>query len=622
VDGLIGARACEASSRGSLAPCLASQLLANADLQELTFTRANPSWQLSLYREKSGAPATCSRYVHPAGGKFVADVQCGARTRSEPALDPTEHPSFSTPAQPEFAGRTLWSDLSYAEMDAQLAPAERRVVVVVLRQVGGGVLRVAELAERIDARIAAAKVNEDDPDDPYRVLLCDDTGRLITRTGPGDHMEELEDDLRVVSPHPAEAIAAALAQPTLHELDEDHPFGAVRFMVGGREYFASYRALDHTQSWRVVVVGPEDYYLKDLRRARRALIAGGTLMVVLFLLAGAWALRAIRGGLARIESETRRMRDFQFSPSRSRAGFRDVTNVLDSLEHAKTALRALGRYVPIDLVRRLYDENREPALGSELRPLTLMFTDIKDFTTLAESLPPDRLARLLGAYLGAMTGAVEEAGGTVDKYIGDAVMAMWNAPLASGDHPARACRAALACAEATRRLFASPEWEGLPPLETRFGLHTAEVMVGHFGSPARLSYTAIGDGVNLAARLEGLNKQYGTSILVSGDVERAARGELEFRRLDRVAVKGKSQAIDVYELLGARDGMDPARLAAARAYERAFASYLERDFAGAIAELERIPADPPSERLLARCRALALAPPPSEWVGVYVASEK
>jgi adenylate cyclase len=254
----------------------------------------------------------------------------------------------------------------------------------------------------------------------------------------------------------------------------------------------------------------------------------------------------------------------------------------------------------------------------------LMFTDIEGFTTHAESLPPARLAEALGRYLEAATRAVEETGGTVDKYIGDALMVIWNAPTPVADHAHAACRAALACARATADVAASAWWraEGLPAWRTRFGLHTARVLVGHFGAPDRLSYTAMGDGVNLAARLEGLNKAYGTTILASEDVRAQVGNAFVFRLVDRVAVKGKSRGVDVHELLGADDAA--ARAAAARLapYESALRAAWERDFARALALVTPLGDDAPSRVLAARCRAWLASPPPADWDGTWVATSK
>jgi adenylate cyclase len=220
-----------------------------------------------------------------------------------------------------------------------------------------------------------------------------------------------------------------------------------------------------------------------------------------------------------------------------------------------------------------------------------------------------------------MTAAIHATGGTIDKYIGDAVMAVWNAPTPCADHALRACRAALDCQTALERLYGDG-WGERPRFVTRFGIHSDEVMVGHFGAPDRMSYTALGDGVNLASRLEGLNKQYRTSILVSETVHAAAKDAFAFRRLDRVAVKGRSAGILVYELLG--DARSAAfRIGMAHAYECALDHYFERRFGEAAAALlGQAVEDPPSAALLERCREYEAAPPPPDWDGVYVSRVK
>src|SRR5262249_52849181 len=150
-------------------------------------------------------------------------------------------------------------------------------------------------------------------------------------------------------------------------------------------------------------------------------------------------------------------------------------------------------------------------LGGAATDVSLMFSDIKDFTSFSERLAPDVLAIALGQYLEVVGDAIKASGGTIDKFIGDAVMGMWKAPLARPEHARRACRAALDCQAALAALYASPSWAGGAPWVTRFGLHRDTVLVGHFGAPDRMAFTAIGDGVNLASRIEGLNKVYGTT---------------------------------------------------------------------------------------------------------------
>src|SRR5436309_12152904 len=199
-----------------------------------------------------------------------------------------------------------------------------------------------------------------------------------------------------------------------------------------------------------------------------------------------------------------RMSTLQFAPSSVETPFRDVQEVPSGLEQAKTALRGMGTYAPLDLVRELYAQNREPALGGELRELSILFSDLEGFTSLSERLGPDELAQVLGLYLEAMTAAIRSCGGTIDKFIGDAVMALWNAPSLRPDHARLACSAILACRSATARLYACSPWHDLPPFRPRFGLERPVALLGHFGPPQRASHAAPGGGETLAARDEAL----------------------------------------------------------------------------------------------------------------------
>ena len=336
-------------------------------------------------------------------------------------------------------------------------------------------------------------------------------------------------------------MTAALGLPVLSQVGPRQDATA-DFVLGGRRFLATFRGLAETQDWIVGIVVPEEHYTARLRSVRDRFLGLYLAVAAVVLGGGTFAASAVRRGLRRVSDATARMRAFDFDRGPTTAPFHDVEVVLDSLERAKTAMRALGKYAPLDLVKELARSNVEPALGGRPADVTVMFSDIRGFTTLAEHTAPDELAELLGAYLEAMTGAVRSTGGTIDKFIGDAVMALWNAPSAVDQHCRQACRAILECKRATRALFASPRWGGRPALVTRFGANTDRVLVGHFGAPERMSYTALGDGVNLASRLEALGKQYGVTALVSEAVVNAAGDGLRFRRIDKVAVKGKSAA--------------------------------------------------------------------------------
>jgi adenylate cyclase len=632
----IAAGVVRSSDPASLEAGLLRPLLDDPHLAEVALTRGRtatrPPDQLSVFRLPSGALET--RATYEERGRFVSDVRhrppgvtalLGAPFAREAAAfdDPTRHATFETTASPENAGQLLWSDLHYTALDAHLPERERRVVVTALRAVAvdgtTGVLRVALWPEALD-RVRSFRVDESAAADPHVVFLCDDRGRLVSRLSAADAIVESDGDLRVRPASLPPEVAAALADPAVRAVSAERPSASARLDVGGRAYLARFEALAGTQDWRVVIVGPEDHYLGELQRARRALVLQSAAIVLLLVLAGAVLLGALRRGLGRIVEGTRRMGAFEFAPAPAASAFRDVQGVLDGLELAKTAMRAMSRYVPVDLVRGLYASRREPVLGGTLREVSMMFTDIEGFTTISEGLGPDALAALLGRYLEVMTDTIHRSGGIVDKYVGDAVMALWNAPADCSDHAVRACEAALACRDAETALVGSPAWTG-PVLRTRFGLHCETVMVGHFGAPDRMSYTALGDGVNLSSRLEGLNKAYGTWILASDAVRAATGGAFAFRLLDRVAVKGKTRGVLVHELLGRAADVPPAVVANARAYEAAFAAYLDRRFADALAGLAAC-GDAPAAVLAERCRAFLESPPPVDWDGVWHAREK
>jgi adenylate cyclase len=486
-----------------------------------------------------------------------------------------------------------------------------------------GVLRVGLLIEELDDKVHVSLAPSGEKD-PHLTFLCDEEGRLITRIAPTDQLVETDDALRIAPGSLPPEITAALASPMLPAAVERGRSVSGEFRANGQDYLATFRALPRpkTQGWIIGVVVPRAYYFGKLAEMRHRLLGALLGVMVLLVGAGALILWGVRNAQARITRESLKMNAFDFTPSPPDSPFRDVIDVLESQEKAKTAMRAMSKYVPIDLVRRLYREQSEPVLGGELMEVSIMFTDIKDFTTLSEKMTANELADALGQYLGVMAGIIQrETRGTIDKFIGDAIMTFWNAPEPVIDHALLACEAALRCRETGHALAHSPDWGGRSAFETRFGLHFAPALIGHFGAPDRMNYTAMGDAVNLASRLEGLNKQYGTAIIASEAIVKKAEGDFEFRLLDRVAVKGKSESVRIYELLG-RKGEAAALREIVAAYEKAFAAHCARDFAGAIVLLEPQLGDAPSARLLERCRDYQEDPPPVDWGGIYVSKMK
>ena len=613
---------------------LLSLLLANQNISEATFTTARSTGfddddnivlenksagQVIVLRDAAGG--LWIKHTWFDGKQFVSeshmlDRTTPAQTQGKilPAVDPTDHPTFRTPASKTFYGQLLRTDLAWSQAGDALPEYSVLKTIADTRGNFAGVLRIGLSKDQID-RAAMVKLTEAGEMDQHLVFLCDKQGRLITGFNKNDKVVESGDDLRLAAVNPPPQVVAALRLPALQTVGPQHPSQATSFVLAGKTYLGTFRALPDTQDWIVGIVVPRDFYLAQLMRTQRRVLWAGMGLIAIILLAGALMLRNIGRAHSLIVNETARMKAFDFTPSSHSSGLQDIEDVLDGLEKAKTAMRAMGKYVPVDLVRRLYRDGKEPVLGAELVELSILFTDIKEFTPFAEQTEPRRLATVLGRYLQVMAGVIQSEKGTVDKYIGDAVMAIWNAPEPVAAHAVRACRAALGCRNALRELYQSPEWAGEPKFETRFGLHYCTASVGHFGAPDRFNYTAIGDGINLASRLEGLNKYYGTSILVSESVYANASGQFEFRLLDRVAVKGKTQGITIYELLDYKTS--GVRADHVVRYEQAFQSYLRGDFGKALSLLSDETHDAPSAVLAERCRHYLENPCEGQWTGVH-----
>lgn len=287
----------------------------------------------------------------------------------------------------------------------------------------------------------------------------------------------------------------------------------------------------------------------------------------------------------------------------------------------KLAIRRMfAQYMSEKVITHLMAHPERLELGGERRHLTLFFSDLAGFTSLSEGLAPEKVVGLLNDYLSRMTDIILAEEGTVDKFEGDAIMAFWGAPLPQEDQALRACRAALRQQAALAELNRHFAELGLPPLSMRIGLHSGEAVVGNLGSQKRFDYTAIGDSVNLASRLEGLNKFYGTAILASETTAQECGDGVLFREVDRVAVKGRETPVAVFQPLGLAGDLDPLEAARSQEFAGALELYRQGKFMEAGARFEKIlaqnPEDAPARVFLERCRRFQGSPPP-EWDGVF-----
>lgn len=281
---------------------------------------------------------------------------------------------------------------------------------------------------------------------------------------------------------------------------------------------------------------------------------------------------------------------------------------------------AFAHYVDPAVVHQIAETSENIVLGGEERELSVLFSDIAGFTTLSEKLKPVTLFTLMSAYLSGMTEVLTRNRGTLDKYIGDAVMGFFGAPLPQADHARRSCETALAMREKLPEFNAGLKSQGIDPIDFRVGIATGKVMVGNIGSSDRFNYTVLGDTVNLASRLEGTSKEYGTHILVAESTYLAVKNDFRFRKIDRIAVKGKTEGILIYELLGRLT--DPIDLTIFQHYELGLEQYFAQKYleAGQIfaSLMEK---DPPSFVMAHRCHDILLGKVQIEH-GIYVMTHK
>lgn len=420
------------------------------------------------------------------------------------------------------------------------------------------------------------------------------------------------------------APAVADAQATFDRAKVEGARVTSRYDAGGAPWRAAFRpyTLGTKRLWIGVAI-PEADFLGEVERQRHTIlwVSGGALLLAVVLALGLGRVYARPLGLLAAESDRITALDLAPGPA-VRSHLREVHRLAESQERMRGALDSFAKYVPTPVVRELLRQGEAARLGGRVRPITVLFTDIRGFTGVSEGMTPAALTALLADYFARAMAAIDAAGGAVDKMIGDAIMALFGAPVASDDHAARAVRAALACDRALTAYEAECRAAGKPPLVTHFGLASGEAFVGNVGSRDRLNFTALGDVVNLASRLEGACKVYGTRILCADAVRRAAGDTFAWRLVDVVAVKGRATGERVHEPLGLAVEVPPARLAAARAYEAAFEAYLARRFDDALDRLAALAPDPSVARLRAACAAFRASPPPPDWDGVARLVEK
>ena len=386
------------------------------------------------------------------------------------------------------------------------------------------------------------------------VLIFDSTGSLIAYPGYAqlvvDAMTHPSDPQL---PNIKESNSGVVAAVLRMSRGRDHYEGSIRDDQG-RDYLFRVAKLTLGEQYdaNIMLLAAQEDFVQNVRRLQftgliLAIIASAAFIPIVWIF-GSGMSRSLKSVTAEAVKLQRLAKP---GPLPVTSRIREIHELGSAMNLAQRAIWSFAHFVPKDLVQQIINNSISTELGGVRGEITVVFTDVRDFTTIAESADPDILMHQTSRYFSVLTEAFLAEGGTIDKFIGDAVMVFWNAPNPQPDHVERACRAALAGRLACEKLNSQFDAEGLKPFFTRFGIHVGEAVVGNLGSTERMNYTALGNTVNLAARLEGLNKQFGTVILVSEDVHLRVQHCFQFRAFDAVIAKGMTKETRIFELVGA-----------------------------------------------------------------------
>jgi adenylate cyclase len=551
------------------------------------------------------------------------DVMFRGRQITPSDYEATAQPWYQRAAAEDGPGWSMLPHLPYHDR-----PAIVTSTPIVINLDFAGVVAVVVELERLSQFLAGLQVGK-----TGTVVLLDRNGKVVAsaastalkRQQRGE-MPELE---TLAQDHPMLASVDALLQRgnvSLADLRETRQ-QQITGPADGKNYFVTFSPLNFSD-WVVATVIPASDFLASIERSAIILLAGlAALTLIVAAIAILSADRLVAAPLLRIAGQLKHIEDFRLDRVvRLASPLRELDELSGVLLQMSRGLASFQKYMPTELVRTLVSQGVEARPGGHQQTLTVMFTDIAGFTGISEELG-ERVVPVLAEYLEAVSTAVLNRCGTIDKFIGDGVMAFWGAPMPAERHAVDACAAALECQRLLALQRAEAEHSGGTPLRMRVGINTGRMLVGNIGSSERLSYTVIGDPVNVASRLEGLGKIYGVDIIIGEETRTAAGDAIIVRRLDRVAVYGRVEGLAIYELLGMAE--DPSAEASewVETYEAGLAAYEDRNWSEAIRLFEAAAAchggfDRATEILVGRCRACLADPPADDWTPISVRESK
>ena len=547
------------------------------------------------------------------------DVMFRGREITPSDYEATAQPWYQRAVAEDGPGWSMLSHLPYRNRSAIVTSTP----VVINRDFTGVVAVVVEL-ERLSRFLAGLQVGN-----TGTVVLLERSGRVVAsaasaalkrqRRGETPELETLARDHPMLASVDALLHGGSLSLADLRETRQLQATGP----IDGKNYFVTFSPLNFSD-WVVATVIPASDFLASIERSAMTLLSAlAVLTVVVAAIAILLANRLLAAPLLRIAGQLKHIEDFRLDRViRLASPLREIDDLSGVLLQMSRGLASFQKYMPTELVRMLVSQGVEARAGGHQQTLTVMFTDVAGFTGISEELG-DRVVPVLAEYLEAVSTAVLNRSGTIDKFIGDGVMAFWGAPAPNERHAADACAAALECQRLLAVQRSGAERCGGTPLRMRVGINTGRMLVGNIGSSERLSYTVIGDPVNVASRLEALGKIYGVDIIIGEDTRTAAGDAVIVRRLDLVSVYGRIGGLAIYELLSMVEGAGDEVPEWVGDYEAGLAAYDGRNWSEVARLFEAAAAtrgsvDRPSEILAERCRACLIDPPPDSWIPVSV----
>lgn len=428
---------------------------------------------------------------------------------------------------------------------------------------------------------------------------------------------------------PSIQIAASAVEQAGLDLRKLHGTHLMTFTedATGEKYFVTMSRLSQMGLIVGIVIPEHDVFRNINRNLQALLIILGAFTLIAVVTATVIARFALGRPLARVIENLKQLETFQYSLIRSiPSPLTEIRQVSKATKRMSASLASFGKYIPIEVVHSLFEQGIEAEPGVERRELSILFVDLVNFTKIAETLG-DGIAELLSGYFNEMSHHISETNGTIDKYMGDGVMAFWGAPTKDPAHALNACRAALSCRAHFTAARAGASNDSHPLIRARFGINTGAALVGNFGSDQRLNYTAVGDSVNVASRLESLNRRYGTEIIIGEATYAQVREQIIGRCLDRVAVYGRKGGLEIYELLALKEDASPELENWVAVYTRGHAAMRARDWNLALSLFAEVIAlrggrDQVSSLHIERIRSYLTDPPPANWDGSIIMDAK